>query len=97
MQCISTLGQFGRMSGTSTSLIQLNWMLVRVVKWPKPLSYLRAIWASLRIWRDGQRAIGHGDAQHIGVQLQIEAVHQPERLELIFGQLAGEAACHLTG
>ena len=30
-----------------------------------------------------QRAIGDGDAQHIGVQLQIKAVHQPQRLELI--------------
>jgi hypothetical protein len=30
-----------------------------------------------------QRAIGDGDAQHIGVKLQVEAVHQPQRPELI--------------
>ena len=25
----------------------------------------------------GQRAVGHGDAQHVGVKLQVDAVHQP--------------------
>ena len=39
-----------------------------------------------------QRAVGHGDPQHIGVELQVEAVHQPVRAELLFGQFAGEAA-----
>jgi hypothetical protein len=39
-----------------------------------------------------QRAIGHGDPQHIGMQLQIEAVHQPQRAELIFGQAAVQPA-----
>ena len=42
-----------------------------------------------------QRAVGNGYPQHIGVQLQIEAVHQPQRLELVFGQFAGDAALHL--
>jgi len=32
-------------------------------------------------------AIGHGHPQHIGVELEIEAVHQAQRLELIFRQL----------
>ena len=35
-----------------------------------------------------ERAIGNGDAQHVGVELQIDAVHQPQRLELVLGQLA---------
>ena len=43
-----------------------------------------------------QRAVGNGDAQHVGVELQIEAVHQPQRLELVLGQLPGEAAAHLV-
>ena len=43
-----------------------------------------------------QRAIGDGDAQHIGVKLEIEAVHQPERLELILCQLAGKAPLDLV-
>ena len=42
--------------------------------------------------RGGQRAIRNGDPQHIGVQLQINAVHEPQRLEFVFGQFAGEAA-----
>ena len=37
-----------------------------------------------------QRAVGHGDAQHVGVQLQIEAVHQPMRSKLVLGQFAGQ-------
>jgi hypothetical protein len=43
----------------------------------------------------GQRAIGDGDPQHVGVQLQIEAVHQPDRLELVLGDLAGQPALNL--
>jgi hypothetical protein len=42
-----------------------------------------------------QRAIGDRDAQHVGVKLQVEAVHQAERLELLLGQRAGEAAFDL--
>ena len=38
----------------------------------------------------GQRAVGDGDAQHVGVQLQIDAVHEAQRLELVLGQLARE-------
>ena len=38
-----------------------------------------------------QSPIRHGDAQHIGVQLQIDAVHEAQRLELILGQFAREA------
>ena len=34
MACISTLASSARMSGTSSSLGQLNWMFWRVVKWP---------------------------------------------------------------
>ena len=43
-----------------------------------------------------QDAIGHRDPQHIGVQLQIEAVHQPMRTELLLGQFAGKAARDLV-
>ena len=43
-----------------------------------------------------ERAIGNGDAQHIGVQLQVETVHQPQRLELVFGQLSFETAACLV-
>ena len=39
----------------------------------------------------GQRAVGDGDAQHVGVQLQIDAVHEAQRLELVLGQLAATA------
>ena len=42
------------------------------------------------------RAIGNGDAEHVGVQLQIDAIHQAQRLELVFGQAAINAALHLV-
>jgi hypothetical protein len=44
----------------------------------------------------GQRAVGDGDAQHVGVQLQIDAVHQAQRLELVLRQLALEPALDLV-
>ncbi|MCY1423760.1 hypothetical protein D9M71_394830 [compost metagenome] len=34
MACMSTSASSWRMSGTSASSIQLNWMFCRVVKWP---------------------------------------------------------------
>ena len=43
-----------------------------------------------------QGAVRNGDAQHVGVELQIDAVHQAQRLELVFGQLARQAARHLV-
>ena len=42
-----------------------------------------------------ERAVRNGNAQHIGVQLQIEAVHQPQRLELVLGHFARKATLHL--
>ena len=43
-----------------------------------------------------QRAVGNRDAQHVGVQLQIHAVHQPQRLEFVLGQFAGQPARDLA-
>ena len=42
-----------------------------------------------------QRAVGDRDAEHIGVQLQIDAVLQPQHLEFVFGEFAGQAPLHL--
>ena len=43
-----------------------------------------------------QRAVGNRDAEHIGVQLQIDAVLQPQHLEFVFGEFAGQPALHLV-
>ena len=43
-----------------------------------------------------QRAVGNGDPQHVGMELQVEAVVQAQRLELLLGQLAGQPAAHLV-
>ncbi len=44
-----------------------------------------------------QRAVGHGDAQHVGVELQVDAVHQAQRPELVLGDLAGQTPFDLVG
>jgi hypothetical protein len=44
----------------------------------------------------GQRPIRDVDAQHIGMQLQVEPVHQAQRLELILVELAGQTAANLS-
>ncbi|MNU95453.1 hypothetical protein D3C71_854690 [compost metagenome] len=42
-----------------------------------------------------QRAIGDRDAQHIGMKLQIDAVHQAQRLERVLCEFAGKTALDL--
>ena len=42
-----------------------------------------------------ERAVGNGDPQHIGVELQVEPIHQPKGLELLLADLAREPARHL--
>lgn len=43
----------------------------------------------------GQHTVRNGDAQHIGMQLKIQAVLQAQRLEFIFGKLAAKTAFNL--
>ena len=45
----------------------------------------------------GERAIGNGDAQHIGVELEIEAILQAQRTELIIRKRAIQPPFHLIG
>jgi hypothetical protein len=43
-----------------------------------------------------QQAVGHGDAQHVGMALHVQAVLQAQRQELFFGQLVVQAAGNLV-
>ena len=43
-----------------------------------------------------KRAVRDRDPQHIGVELQVHPVHQPQRLELVLGQLARKPARDLS-
>jgi len=43
-----------------------------------------------------ERAVGNGDPQHVGVQLEVEAVHEAQGLELVLRQFPGQAAAHLV-
>src|SRR6266403_5453638 len=42
-----------------------------------------------------QGSVGDRHAEHIGVQLQIDAVLQPQHLEFVLGELAGQPSLHL--
>ena len=42
-----------------------------------------------------QRAIGNGDPEHVGVQLQVDTIHQAQRAKRIFCDLARQAAGYL--
>jgi hypothetical protein len=41
-------------------------------------------------------AVGNGDAQHRAVALDVEAVLQAQRAELVVGELAGQIALDLV-
>ena len=43
-----------------------------------------------------QRSVGNRHTEHIGVQLQINAVLQPQHLEFVLGEFAGQPALHLV-
>ena len=42
-----------------------------------------------------KRAVGDCHAEHVGVQLQVDAVLQPQHLEFVLGEFAGQPAFHL--
>ena len=96
MACISTVGQLGQdvrrvlqLDPVELDVLARGEMAVALVVAARDVRQLAHL-------PRRQRAVGNGDAQHVGVELQIEAVHQPQRLELVLGQLAGEAAVHLV-
>ena len=64
-------------------------MAVAAVVFPRDLGQLAHL---ARV----EHAVRDSDAQHIGVKLQVEAVHQPVRAELLLGQFAAEAARDLV-
>ena len=43
-----------------------------------------------------QRAVRDADAQHVGVELQVDAVEQAQELELVLGQFAGQPPTNLV-
>ena len=96
MACISTSASSSRMSGMSVELrpVELQ-VLARGEVAVAAVVGARDVGELAHLPR-GQRAVGDGDAQHVGVQLQVDAVHQPQRLELVLGQLARDAALHLV-
>ena len=87
MQCISTLGQLAQDVGHVHQLDPVELQIGAGGEMAEALVIVAGDMGQLAHLPAGQGAVGHGDAQHIGVQLQIEPVHQPQRLELVFGQV----------
>jgi len=46
--------------------------------------------------RGAHQPVRHGDAQHIGMDLHVQTVLQTQDAELVFRQLARQAAAHLV-
>ena len=82
------VGQVGELDPVELDVLPRGEMAVAAVVAPRHMGELAQL---LR----RQRAVGNGDAEHVGVQLQIDAVLQPQHLELVLGEFAGEAALHL--
>ena len=43
-----------------------------------------------------QHPVWNRDTQHVGVELQVDAVHQPMQLELVFRELPAQAPADLV-
>ena len=84
------------MSGTSSSFGQLNWMFWRVREVAVAAVVLARDVREHAQLRRGEQAVGDGHAQHRRVALDVEAVLQAQRPELVLGQLAGEEAPRLV-
>ena len=96
MQCISTVGELGEDIGhvdqlrpVELQILPRREMAVALVVFARDVRELAQL-------PRRQRAVGNGDAQHVGVKLQIEPVHQPQRLELVLGQFARQPARDLA-
>ena len=81
--------QLGKLDPVVLDVLPRGEMAVAAVIAPRDMGQLAQL---LR----GQRAVGNGDAEHVGVKLQIDAVLQPQHLEFVLGQFAGEAALDLV-
>ena len=80
--------QFGELDPVELDVLPRGEMAVAAVVAPRDMRQRAQL---LR----RQRAVGDRDAEHIGVQLQIDAVLQPQHLEFVLGELAGQPALHL--
>ncbi len=75
------VGQFGELDPMELDVLASCEMTVAAVVFARDLGKLAQL-------QRRERAIRNGDAQHIGVQLQVDAIHQPQRLEFFFGQFS---------
>ena len=80
--------QFGELDPVELDVLPGGEMAVAAIVAPRDMRQLPQL---LR----RQRAVGDRDAKHIGVQLQIDAVLQPQHLEFVLGEFAGQPSLHL--
>jgi hypothetical protein len=83
------VGQFGELDPVVLNILPRGEMAVTAVVFAR---HMRQHAHLLR----RQRAVRNGGAQHVSVKLQIDAIHQPQRLEFFFGQFAGQTPRYLV-
>ncbi len=88
-QISQRVGQFGELDPVELDVLPRGEVAVAAIITPR---HMREPPHLLR----RQRAVGDRDAEHIGVQLQIDAVHQSQRLEFVLGEFAGETPLDLV-
>src|SRR5258706_13391776 len=93
--CISTVARSARMSGTRGSSGQLNWMFWRVEMAVALVVGARHVRQHPHLVRREQ-AIGDADPQHRSEALDVQAVAQPQRPELVLRQASREEALRLV-
>ena len=94
--CISTVGELGEDVGHVLELrpVELD-VLARAEVAVAAVVRARDVRERAQLAR-GEQAVGNRDAQHRRMALDVEAVLQAQRPELVLGQLAGEEAARLV-
>ena len=83
------VGQFGELDPVELDVLAGGEMAVAAVVAARDMGERAQL-------RGRERAVRDRDPQHIGMQLQIDAVHQAQRLEFLFRQFAGKTPPHLV-
>ena len=88
-ECRHGVGEFLELDPVVLNVLASGEMAVTAIEAPRHMRQHAHL-------RRRQRTVGNGSAQHVSVQLKINPVHQPQRLEFILCQLAGQAARDLV-
>ena len=96
MACICTVASSARISGTSASFGPVQLQVLARGEMPEAAVVAARDVGELAQLRGAQQSVGNGDAQHRRMALDIQAIAQAQRPELLLGQLARQVAARLV-